>query len=127
MALMALAATVWQRLGWIADPADPSVGDPSTWGWRTLIGAVMLLAILAGFAFVAVIVPAQTLIQERALPEVTVVLLVHKPGQHEVETAELVKRQTDASIALFKQQGFRHKWMHELHLEGLRKAGLREE
>jgi rhamnosyltransferase len=30
---------------------------------------------------------------ERALPEVTVVLLVHKPGQHEVETAELVKRQ----------------------------------
>ena len=44
-----------------------------------------------------------------------------------IEIAELVKRQTDASIALFKQQGFRHKWMHELHLEGLRKAGLREE
>ena len=30
----------------------------------------MGLAVLAGFAFVAVIVPAQTLIQERALPEV---------------------------------------------------------
>ncbi len=44
-----------------------------------------------------------------------------------IEIAELVKRQTDASIALFRQQGFRHKWMHELHLEGLRKAGLREE
>jgi TolB-like protein/Flp pilus assembly protein TadD len=44
----------------------------------------------------------------------------------QVETAELVKRQTDASIELFGQQGFRHKWMGELHLEGLRKAGLRE-
>jgi TolB-like protein/Tfp pilus assembly protein PilF len=43
------------------------------------------------------------------------------------EMAELVKRQTEASIALFSQQGFRHKWMHELHVEGLRKAGLREE
>jgi hypothetical protein len=44
----------------------------------------------------------------------------------QVEIAELVKRQTDASIELFGQQGFRHKWMGELHLEGLRKAGLRE-
>ena len=44
-----------------------------------------------------------------------------------IEIVELVKRQTDASIALFRQQGFRHKWMHELHVEGLRKAGLREE
>ena len=45
----------------------------------------------------------------------------------QIEIAELVKRQTDASIALFQQQGFRHKWMLELHVEGLRKAGLREE
>jgi MFS family permease len=67
MALMALAATAWQRFGWIADPAS---GDPSALGWRTLIAAIMALAVLAGFAFVAVIVPAQTLIQERALPEV---------------------------------------------------------
>jgi adenylate cyclase len=44
-----------------------------------------------------------------------------------IEIAELVKRQGDASLALFAQQGFRHKWMHELHLEGLRKAGLRDE
>jgi len=44
-----------------------------------------------------------------------------------VEMNELVKRQTDASIALCRQQGFRHKWMVELHVEGLRKAGLREE
>jgi MFS family permease len=67
MALMGLAATAWQRLGWLADPAS---ADPSTLGWRTLIGGIMLLAMLAGFAFVAVIVPAQTLIQERALPKV---------------------------------------------------------
>jgi adenylate cyclase len=44
-----------------------------------------------------------------------------------VEIAELIKHQPDASIALFRQHGFRHKWMHELHLEGLRKARLREE
>ena len=44
----------------------------------------------------------------------------------QIEIAELAKRQTDASIALFQQQGFRHKWMRELHVEGLRKAGLRE-
>jgi MFS family permease len=67
MALMALAATVWARMGWIGDAAG---GDPSTLGWRTLIGTIMGLAVLAGFAFVAVIVPSQTLIQERALPEV---------------------------------------------------------
>ena len=43
------------------------------------------------------------------------------------EIAELIKYQPDASLALFRQHGFRHKWMHELHMEGLRKAGLREE
>ncbi len=43
------------------------------------------------------------------------------------EIAELIKRQPDASLALFRQHGFRHKWMGELHMEGLRKAGLREE
>ena len=44
-----------------------------------------------------------------------------------VEIAELLKHQPDATVALFQLQGFRHKWMHEIHLEGLRKAGLREE
>ena len=43
------------------------------------------------------------------------------------EIAELIKHQPDASLALFRLQGFRHKWMQELHMEGLRKAGLREE
>ena len=43
------------------------------------------------------------------------------------EIAELINHQPDASLALFRQHSFRHKWMHELHLEGLRKAGLREE
>jgi adenylate cyclase len=42
------------------------------------------------------------------------------------EIAELVRYQPDASLALFQLQGFRHKWMGELHMEGLRKAGLRE-
>lgn len=43
------------------------------------------------------------------------------------EMAELVRLQPSASIALFSQQGFRHKWMREKHVEGLRMAGLREE
>jgi MFS family permease len=67
LALMALAATIWQRLGLIEDPAS---ADGSTLAWRSLIGVIMALAVLAGFAFVAVIVPAQTLIQERSVPDV---------------------------------------------------------
>ena len=43
------------------------------------------------------------------------------------EIAAFVRDQPDASLALFRQQSFRHQWMHELHMEGLRKAGLREE
>jgi adenylate cyclase len=50
-----------------------------------------------------------------------------RTGEAQVEIAELIKHQPDASLALFRQQGFRHKWMQELHMEGLRKAGLREE
>jgi len=42
------------------------------------------------------------------------------------EIAELVKNQPDASLAMFRLQSFGHKWMHERHLEGLRKAALRE-
>jgi len=43
------------------------------------------------------------------------------------EIAELIKHQPGASLAVFEQTPFRHKWMKELHMEGLRKAGLREE
>ena len=43
------------------------------------------------------------------------------------EIAELLKHQPGASLAVFEQTPFRHKWMKELHMEGLRKAGLREE
>jgi adenylate cyclase len=43
------------------------------------------------------------------------------------EIAELLKYQPGASLADFQQQPFRHKWMQELHMEGLRKAGLRQE
>ncbi|MCW5659186.1 MAG: winged helix-turn-helix domain-containing protein [Burkholderiaceae bacterium] len=41
------------------------------------------------------------------------------------EIAELLKYQPGASLAVFQLQPFRHKWMQELHMEGLRKAGLR--
>lgn len=43
-----------------------------------------------------------------------------------LEIAELLKYQPSASLAVFRDQPFRHKWMHELHMDGLRKAGLRE-
>jgi adenylate cyclase len=42
------------------------------------------------------------------------------------EIAVLLEHQPGASLADFQQQPFRHKWMQELHMEGLRKAGLRE-
>jgi TolB-like protein/DNA-binding SARP family transcriptional activator len=42
------------------------------------------------------------------------------------EIVVFVKDQPDASLALFRQQSFRHQWMHDLHMEGLRRAGLRE-
>jgi TolB-like protein/DNA-binding SARP family transcriptional activator len=42
------------------------------------------------------------------------------------EIAELLKHQPGASLAFFEQSPFRHKWMQELHMEGLRKAGLPE-
>jgi len=43
------------------------------------------------------------------------------------DIAELIKHQPGASQAWFRQRVFPHKWMQELHMEGLRKAGLREE
>jgi TolB-like protein/DNA-binding SARP family transcriptional activator len=50
-----------------------------------------------------------------------------RTDEAQAEIAELLKHQPNASVALLRLQGFQHKWMHELHLEGLRKAGLREE
>jgi adenylate cyclase len=44
----------------------------------------------------------------------------------QAEIAELIKHQPSASLSYFKLRPLRHKWMDELHLEGLRKAGLRE-
>jgi TolB-like protein/DNA-binding SARP family transcriptional activator len=43
------------------------------------------------------------------------------------EIAELLKHQPGASLAVFEQTPFRYKWMQELFMEGLRKAGLRDE
>jgi len=42
------------------------------------------------------------------------------------EIAELLTYQPGASLAFFRLHSFRHDWMHELHLDGLRKAGLPE-
>jgi MFS family permease len=67
LAAMALAAIAWQRAGWLGETVSR---DQTTLGWLTLVGTIMALAVLAGFAFVAIIVPAQTLIHERALPDV---------------------------------------------------------
>lgn len=50
-----------------------------------------------------------------------------RAGEARAEIAELIKHQPGASLAQFRLQGFLHQWMHELHLDGLRKAGLREE
>jgi adenylate cyclase len=52
---------------------------------------------------------------------------LNRTDEARAEIAELLKHQPGASLAVLRQQPFRHKWMHELHLEGLRKAGLREE
>ena len=53
--------------------------------------------------------------------------LLGRTDEARAEIAELLKHQPGASLADFQQQPFRHKWMQELHMEGLRKAGLREE
>jgi len=61
--LMALAGPVWDWLGWV------SYGEgavSSFWGSWSLVGAIMLLALAAGVGFVALLVPTQTIIQERS-------------------------------------------------------------
>ncbi len=51
-----------------------------------------------------------------------------RTDEAQVEIAELLKHQPGASLAAVQQQAFfRHQWMKELQMEGLRKAGLREE
>lgn len=48
----------------------------------------------------------------------------------QAEVAELLTYFPQASLAFFRRRGpragFRHQWMADLYLEGLRKAGLRE-
>ncbi len=53
--------------------------------------------------------------------------LLGRADEARLEIAELLKHQPSASLVSLRLQPFRHKWMHELHMEGLRKAGLREE
>ena len=61
--LMALAGPLWQSLGWVSYSDGV---EPAFWGHWSLIGVVMALALAAGIAFVAILVPTQTIIQERA-------------------------------------------------------------
>jgi hypothetical protein len=51
---------------------------------------------------------------------------VRQRPEARAEIAALIRYQPSASLALFRQRAYRHKWMEELHLDGLRKAGLRE-
>jgi hypothetical protein len=48
-----------------------------------------------------------------------------RTDEAQAELAELLKHQPGASLAVFEKTPFRHKRMKELHMEGLRKAGLR--
>jgi TolB-like protein len=50
-----------------------------------------------------------------------------RTDEAQAEIAELIKHQPSASLSYFKLRPLRHKWMDELHMEGLRKAGLRAE
>lgn len=43
------------------------------------------------------------------------------------EIAEVLKRQPTSSLARSRLSSFRHPWMYDLYLEGLRKAGLPEQ
>ena len=43
------------------------------------------------------------------------------------EIAEVLKRQPSASLARSRLSSFRHPWMYDLYLDGLRKAGLPEQ
>ncbi|MDP8923057.1 MAG: MFS transporter [Chloroflexota bacterium] len=61
--LMALAGPVWQSLGWVSYAEG---AEPTFWGHWSLIGVVMALAFVAGSGFVSILVPTQTVIQERA-------------------------------------------------------------
>jgi predicted MFS family arabinose efflux permease len=61
--LMALAGPVWQSLGWVSYVEGT---DSTFWGHWSLVCTVMALAFVAGAGFVLILVPTQTLIQERA-------------------------------------------------------------
>ena len=64
---MALAGPLWEWLGAVTYVEGET---SSFWGGWSLIGAVMALAFAAGIGFVAILVPTQTEIQERAHEDV---------------------------------------------------------
>ena len=53
--------------------------------------------------------------------------LLGRSKEAKAEIAEVLKRQPNSSLARSKLSSFRHPWMYDLYLDGLRKAGLPEQ
>jgi TolB-like protein len=53
--------------------------------------------------------------------------LLGRTDEAKAEIAEVLKRQPTSSLARSRLSSFRHPWMYDLYLDGLRKAGLPEQ
>ncbi len=53
--------------------------------------------------------------------------LLGRIDEAKAEIAEVLKRQPTSSLARSRLSSFRHPWMYDLYLDGLRKAGLPEQ
>src|SRR5205814_3704143 len=53
-------------VSWLTHGSPPLIGLPGVGQVSVVVPAVMSLALLAGFGFVAIMVPSQTFLQERA-------------------------------------------------------------
>jgi TolB-like protein len=53
--------------------------------------------------------------------------LLGRIDEAKMEIAEILKRQPTSSLARSRLSSFRHPWMYDLYLDGLRKAGLPEQ
>jgi adenylate cyclase len=53
--------------------------------------------------------------------------LVGRIDEAKAEIGEVLKRQPNSSLARSRLSSFRHPWMYDLYLDGLRKAGLPEQ
>ena len=53
--------------------------------------------------------------------------LLGRIDEAKAEIGEVLKRQPNSSLARSRLSSFRHPWMYDLYLDGLRKAGLPEQ